>query len=70
MMTFRDHFRDSHTLMRAGMVSLALALLASRFVHPSAYLSEDAADAVKGFLMGISIALLMVGVRRRTDKHA
>jgi hypothetical protein len=63
-MEFRDRLRDSCTLMRVAMLFLVLAVLALRFLHPNAYLSEDAGDAVKGFLIGIAIACNLMAVRR------
>ena len=62
-MRFRDSLRSGRALMRVGMLFLILAFLAMRFLRPNAYLSEDAADAMKGFFMGISIACNLMAVR-------
>jgi hypothetical protein len=58
-------FQNSKSWMRVGTLSLILALLALRFVRPNATLTEDAADAIKGFLMGVSIACNLMAIRLR-----
>ena len=58
-------FQNSKSFMRVGMLSLILALLALRFLRPNATLTEGAADAIKGFFMGVSIACNLMAIRLR-----
>jgi hypothetical protein len=54
----------SRSVMRLGMLLLAVALVAQRFIHPAAGFPEDAADAIRGVLLGLSIGLNLWVVRR------
>jgi hypothetical protein len=51
------------TILRIGMLLLAVALIAQRFVHPARGFPEDAADAIRGVLFGLSIGLNLWAVR-------
>jgi hypothetical protein len=62
-MIFHKHFNNGRKLLPVGMLFLILGLLSFRFLHPSAYLSETMVDAIKGFLMGVAIALNLIAVR-------
>ena len=53
----------SRNVMRLGMLLLAVALVAQRFIHPAPGFPEDAADAIRGLLLGLSIGLNLWAVR-------
>ena len=50
-------------ILRVGMLLLAVALIAQRFVRPAPGLSEDVVDFVRGILFGLSIGLNLWAVR-------
>lgn len=59
---------SASTMFRVGLVSLTLGGFWRLFVHPTAWLTASAVDAVAGFLYGISIGALLLGIvkdRRR-----
>ena len=58
-----DRHSSPRNILRIGMALLAVALIAQRFVHPPAGLGEDAADAIRGLLFGLSIGLNLWAVR-------
>ena len=51
--------------IRIGLVFLILASLSRWTLQPVGGLSEPWADAVIGLLYGVSIGLMLIGVRRR-----
>ena len=55
--------RNSRKILRVGMLLLAVALTARHFIHPARGLGEDAADAINGLLLGLSIGLNLWAVR-------
>jgi hypothetical protein len=61
-MSLRNRLKDPTASMRAGMLSLILASLARWFLHPSAGLSANVVDATTGFLYGLAIAFLLLGL--------
>ncbi len=61
-MALRNH-TNSSTFVRIGMSFLIVAMLALRFLRPNSFLSEGAADAVKGLLMGIAIGCNGIAIR-------
>lgn len=67
MLLHRKNLEPS-TILRLGFVFLILASLGRYFLRPSAGLSEGVADGVHGFLYGVTIATLLLGLwmnRRR-----
>jgi len=62
-MCLPDRRQSPRNILRIGMALLAVALVAQRFVHPAPGLGEDAADAIRGLLMGLSIGLNLWAVR-------
>jgi hypothetical protein len=56
---------DHKRLMYFGMTFLLIALLSQRFMHPTAAFGEDATDAMKGLLFGMSIAFNLMAVRKK-----
>jgi hypothetical protein len=69
-----NHPKGPTILLQLGLVSLILANLAHRFVHPSARLPESLLDALTGFLYGVAIAAMLLSVirgrRGRSDRNA
>lgn len=56
MMNLGNKTNNGSTFLKLGMLFLVLAILSVWFVRPTAHLSQDVADMLKGFLFGISIA--------------
>jgi hypothetical protein len=61
-MCLSDRNPNPRTILRIGMALLAVALISQRFVHPAPGFGEDAADAIRGFLLGLSIGLNLMAV--------
>ena len=53
------------TILRIGMLLLAVALIAQRFVHPARGFPEDAADAILGTAVRENVKLIVMGVQAR-----
>jgi hypothetical protein len=56
-MVFRKQHIDSKPLFRIGALVLAIALVWPRFVPLTGNLSSDDVDGIRGFLIGVSLAL-------------
>jgi len=56
---------DHKKTMFFGMTFLVVAMLAQRFMHPTAAMGEDVTDAMKGVLFGLSIGFNLLSVRRK-----
>ena len=73
-MFHRDHSFDPRCLIVLGTFFLALAMVSLRYLHAATWLSEDAADAVRGVLMGAGIGCNGLAVwmlqRRRANPSA
>ena len=72
-MWLRRKYPEPSTVLRLGLVFLIIASLGRYFVGPSAGLSEGLVDGVHGFLYGLTIATLLLGLwlnrRRGTSKR-
>jgi hypothetical protein len=69
-MNFPSRLKDPNTLIRIGLVFLIIAGLSRWFLRPADF-SEGVIDAAKGFLYGVAIACLLLGLwknRGRTGK--
>jgi len=62
--------KDPNLVMRLGLMCLIIALLANRFLHPTAYLSDGWTDATKGLLYGLAIGLMLLSVYRRARRSS
>jgi hypothetical protein len=49
-------------MMKIGLLFLSVASASRWFLHSSAALSEQMADAMMGFLYGIAISCLLLGI--------
>jgi len=56
---------DHKRAMFFGMTFLVVAMLAQRFMHPTAAIGEGATDAMKGLLLGLSIGFNLLSVRKK-----
>ena len=54
--------------IRIGLIFLILASAARWFLRPSAALSEDLVDGLTGFLYGVCIATLLLGIWRASRR--
>ncbi len=64
--------RNPKAVIMFGMACFVAAQLWRRFVHPSASLSMNWIDAITGFLMGLAIGAMLLGVwlnARRRSQH-
>jgi hypothetical protein len=56
---------NPRALVLLGMAALAAANLFLHFAHPTPSFPESAKDGVAGFLYGVAIAAMLLGLRRR-----
>ena len=68
-MIFRNLQRKTQIMIRIGMLCLLISIIWPRFVHLSFNLGPDLIDAVRGFLLGISIGFDVVLERRRGRRY-
>ena len=54
--------KNPRTVLKIGFVFMALASLSRWFLKPGPRLSESWSDALMGFLYGIAIATMLLGV--------
>lgn len=64
-MLLRTRTQGGTPLLMIGMSFLLIANVWHRFLGPGSAAGADAADAIFGFLMGISIACNLLSVMRR-----
>lgn len=69
-MFLRRVSQNPRVLMQIGFLALILANLSTRFLHATASFPEDAKDGLSGFLFGVAIAAMLLGIRRRGCKPA
>lgn len=62
---FRNAVKNPQTMIRIGLLFLVLASFARMFLHPGPHFSRGMVDGILGFLYGISIGLLILGLRKR-----
>ena len=62
-MTFRTRLKDPGTLIRIGLVFMILAGLSHWFLRPTDF-PEDLIDGLKGFLYGVAISCMLLGIWR------
>jgi len=62
-MVFKKGLDDPKPLLRVGMLFLGIGLAWPRLVPLTGNLSPDAIDGLKGFLMGVGMALTLWAVR-------
>jgi hypothetical protein len=55
----------NQTVLAIGMMAMAIAGTANLFLRRHLPLSENAADAIIGFLYGIAISTMLLGIWRR-----
>ena len=61
-MFLRKKFNDSDLLIRAGMLSLIVALFAQLFIHPPGDFWQGFVAGISGVLIGLSIVLNLRGL--------
>ena len=64
-MNFRNLLNNPRTMMRVAMVFLVLFNIWPRFLHVTFGLGEDWIDGLRGMLLGITLGLLILIVRRK-----
>jgi hypothetical protein len=64
-MNLQERLKSPKTMMRIGMGFLVLASLARWFLKPGGVLSQNWTDGITGLLYGISIASLLMSIRRK-----
>jgi hypothetical protein len=69
-MLLRRSFQNPRALIQIGFLALVLANLSLRFLHATPSFPEDAKDVLTGFLFGVAIAAMLVGVHRRGCRPA
>ena len=61
--------KDSRFLLVVGLFLLVLANLLRWGLHPSTYISANTLDAILGFCYGVSITVLLLGIRRHVRQR-
>jgi hypothetical protein len=61
-MNLRNRLHDHKTVTSIGLACLILANLSRWFLHPTARFGENLVDGTNGFLLGISIGCLLLGI--------
>ena len=69
-MLLRRRFQNPRVLIQIGLFALVLGNLSMRFLHTSPSFPEDAKDGLTGFLFGVAIAAMLVGIHRRGCRPA
>ena len=64
-MLLRNRLHEPEALIRVGMLSLMVGILAQRFVHPPTDFWQGFVAGVSGVLVGLSIVLNMRGLMLR-----
>jgi len=54
--------KKARTFVVVGMLMLALGSMSLHYLHANSWLTENAADAVRGLLMGLGIGSSGMGV--------
>jgi len=69
-MNFRDSLKRPDVMIRLGLLAMAVGGLLHLFVHPAGEVWRDRLDAVTGFLMGITIGAILLGLWKRRREVA
>lgn len=64
-MRLRETLKRPDVMFRLGLLAMAVGGLLHLFVHPAGEVWRDRLDAVTGFLMGVTIAAILLGLRKR-----
>ena len=64
-MTLRNRLKEPSVLIRAGLLFLILASFSRWYFHPSVNFSAGFIDGANGFLYGVSIGCLLLGIWRK-----
>jgi hypothetical protein len=64
-----NHVRNPRVLFRAAMISLLL-FFSTTFYHPAATRLGDRLDGLRGFFLGVSIALMILWMRKTRAHRA
>jgi len=57
--------KNPQTIIRIGMLFMALAGISNLFLRRHVPVSENTADGIMGFLYGVAIATMVLGIWRR-----
>jgi hypothetical protein len=68
-MRFFSRKQQLNKLLTIGLLSLAVANVAGYFIRRNGAIPESIADPVSGFMMGVAIALTLVGIRRQVRSN-
>ena len=69
-MSLRDSLKRPDVMIRLGLLAMAVGGLLRLFVHPAEEIWRDRLDGVTGFLMGITIAAILMGLAKRRRRNA
>jgi len=67
-MTLREKLEVPSTQIRVGLVFLILASLAKWILRPDVGLSNPWTDGLTGFLYGVAIGLMLLGIWRNSGR--
>jgi len=66
MMTIRKYCKSPESQIRFGMIFLGIASLSKWWLDSRSTLPGEWSDAIIGFLYGVSIAVMLLGIWRKT----
>ena len=69
-MRLRDSLKRPETMIRLGLLALAIGGPLRLFVHPVDPSWRDRLDGVTGFLTGVTIAAILLGLWKRRRQMA
>jgi hypothetical protein len=69
-MNFRERLKRPDVMIRIGLASLAMSGLMRLFLHPPDVFWRDVFDGMSGFLTGITIAAILLGLWKQRRQSA
>jgi len=67
-MMLKKRLKEPAIQIRIGLAMLILASLAKWFLHPGEIISEGWTDGTTGFLYGVSIGFMLLGIWRNSRR--
>ena len=69
-MSLRESLKNPETMIRLGLLALAIGSPLRLFVHPADPSWRDRLDGITGFLTGVTIAAILLGLAKRRARSA
>jgi hypothetical protein len=69
-MSLGDTLKRPDVMIRLGLLAMAVGGFLRLFVHPAGEVWRDRLDGVTGFLTGVTIAAILLGLWKRRHQRA